>query len=355
MRMMDMARRMALLSLALLPPVSAAVYIALYAKDGLEVASAMMAVAGVICLANLFQVALLARENRTLAAKQEDTRRQALALARLMRDLNQRMSQVEIDPEHPVHPAASAPRRAAPAMPKEAPAQDRRIVSLPHRRLAGIEPATPADATAPFRRLGGGDDLGDRLEAVERTIARGVPHGVFVLLAGELPLSATPELIRRIEQLADEDPGFADTFLLGISQTAIRRGGAEEAAVLARLARAGIRFMLTAVGDFNLDAGALAACNISHVRIDAHHFAGSEEELAQLADRLGAGGIAVVAEHVDSPRMIPELIDCGIRLASGAAFEAVQDGSQMPWRAGPAKGRPLSARAEDSIRFRATG
>lgn len=370
MRISDLVRRMALVALAILPPSAAAFYIAVFAKDGGEVASALLGVAGMLTLANLIQIAFLMRANRRLAGRQDDTRRQALALARCMRDLNQRMALVETD--GPARSEGSAPtvqRRPAVAVqtPPRAPTpppptpvvadvpSEIRIVTLPHRRLAGIELTGGNDEASAFLRLTGSDETMDKLGLAHQRIVEGVPTGTFVLVTSERPLSASPDLITELEAAASH-PRFCTTFLLGISQKSIRRGGVDEAAVLARLARAGIRFMLTEVGDFTLDPDALAACNITHVRISSRMLIERDEDSLALIARLEAGGIVLIASGADHARMVPELIERGIPLGCGAALDAGHTETHaMPWRAGHSRAGALSARAEDSIRYRAAG
>lgn len=357
MRLMEIARRAMQLSLALLPPVCVAVYIALHAKDKDEIATVMLWVAGAVTLANLIQIMLLIRDNRRLASGQDDTRRQALALARCMKQFNQRLS----DMEHTgtdFHPAGHAAR--PPSAPQQASGSGgtlRRIVSLPHRRLAGVEPLALVDGASLFRRLAGADARDERLEAALDLIRGRSNATTFVLVGCELPLSASPALVAEIAHLAREEPGFSNSFMLGISQSAIRSGGAREAETLATLARSGIHFMLSVTTDAGLDARALAACNISHIRVDAGQFLGRMEALAQLAARLTDAGVAVVADHVDDARLVPELVASGIRLAAGEAFETGRDAAAMPWRATGAaeRGPSLRARSEDSIRYRAAG
>lgn len=231
---------------------------------------------------------------------------------------------------------------------------DLRIVSLPHRRLAGIELVDGSAEASAFRRLSGSDSTADKLALAQQRISEGVAPGTFVLVTSERPLSTSPDLITEIERAAAQ-PHFCATFLLGISQKSIRRGGVDEAAVLARLARAGIRFMLTEVGDFSLDPGALGACNITHVRVSSQMLIDRDADSLTLIERLDAGGIALIASGADLPRMVPELIERGIALACGAAFDPASTDAvaAMPWRAGHPRDRALSARAEDSIRFRA--
>lgn len=356
MRLMEIARRAMQLSLALLPPVCVAVYIALHAKDKDEIATVMLWVAGAVTLANLIQIMLLIRDNRRLASGQDDTRRQALALARCMKQFNQRLSDVE----HTGTEFHAGSQPAPPAGPQPQPRAGgtlRRIVSLPHRRLAGVEPLALVDGASLFRRLAGAETRDERLEAALDLIRGRNSATTFVLIGCDLPLSASPALVAEIAHLAREEPGFSSGFMLGISQSAIRSGGAREAETLATLARSGIHFMLSVTTDAGLDARALAACNISHIRVDAGQFLGRMEALTQLTARLADAGVAVVADHVDDARLVPELVACGIRLAAGEAFETGRDAAAMPWRAtGVAeRGPSLRARSEDSIRYRAAG
>ncbi|MCA0422717.1 MAG: hypothetical protein LCH61_05235 [Proteobacteria bacterium] len=359
MRLMDFARRSMQLSLALLPPVCVAVYIALHAKNQDEVAAVILWVAGAVTVANLVQVMLLIRDNRRLASGQDETRRQALALARCMKQFNQRLAEVEHGGGDVRQGGLAAPTASSPFTQGMAPlpSPQRRIVSLPHRRLAGVEPLALVDGASLFRRLAGSGDLDERLDVALDLIRSRTNATTFVLIGSDLPLSASPALVAEIASLAQEEPGFSAGFMLGISQNAIRSGGAREAEILATLARAGIRFMLSVSTETGLDARALAACNINHVRIDIRQFLNRMDDLRQLNARLADAGVAVVADHVDDPRHLPEIVNCGIRLAAGAAFETGRDAPAMPWRAAgaPERTAPLRARSEDSIRFRATG
>lgn len=382
MTMAGVFRKTALAALAVLPLSAAAVYIFVVARDTSEIASALLAAAGFLSLASFVQIGLLVRETRALSLRQEQTRQQALALARCMRDLNQRMSAVETGDtsghdEEPTPAPQPQPRvKATPiARPPVAPApvqgsepdssiEEQRILSLPHRHTAGIEMRQAQDGAAPFHAMAGIQPLGLLVEAaIARLGARRPPAFVLVNAAG--PLGAAPRQVQQLVDLASRDPDLRDGLLVGVSQRDIRQGGAGEANELARLARAGFKFALTDVSDLRIDAAALAACSISHVRIGARVLMAAGREGDALASRLAAGGIVLIADGVDSPRLVPELIDMGVALAQGPSLDdapaatpakpAAISAPAMPWRANSRTAPPLSATVDDSIRYRAAG
>ena len=379
MTMAGVLRKTALAALVVLPLSAAAVYIVVVARDTSEIASALLAAAGFLSIASFLQIGLLLRETRALSQRQEQTRQQALALARCMRDLNHRMSAVEtgeagereVDPAPtaPVQPPVAVVPQPRPRLPVRAEAkstEEIRILSLPHRQCAGLEIQVSEGGVSPFHAMAGIPLLSVLIDAALARLSAARPPS-FVLVNAGGALSDVPVEVQRLVELAGRVPALRTAFLLGVSQQQIRHGGMAEANELARLARAGLKFALTGITDLRIDAAALSACSISHVRIGARVLMAAGREGEALAARLAAGGITLIADGVDSPRLVPELIDMEVTLAQGDALEdapvatpapAPAPAPAMPWRADtrmPPSPPPLSASADDSIRYRAAG
>ena len=400
--------KLMLAALVILPVSGAAMFIAVVAKDALEVASALIAGAVALVLASLLQMGLMFRDMRAIGLRQLEARQHALALARCMKDLTARIVALESgearqdDPAPPPQapmmaandqplpramipaPARLGPATAPPVAPPPAlappppppPLGERRYLTLPQRRLAGTEIVTAPSVAADDPFYAGFQDLGsdgcmlEKIEAAARLIGEAVrPDGTFLLVTAVAGLSQLPASVDRMLALAADEPEFAARFLLGLSQHSLRTGGAGQVQALARLARAGLCFILTDVRDTRLDARALKACNITHVRFNARQLVdaalGAGSEIAKLTGKLAAGGITLVAEGIDEARLIPELIDLSVPLAEGPALSREPRGSvargqaptPQPVRPGPQDGTApaLFARPEDSVRYRAAG
>lgn len=398
--------KLMLATLVVLPISGAAVFIAVFAKDALEVASALIAGAVALVLASLLQMGLMFRDMRMIGLRQVEARQHALALARCMKDLTARIGALEngdarqdstvppvpapvqaANDQQLIRPAAPPPARLTPAPPLAVthvpalaapppppPLSERRYLTLPQRRLAGTEIITAPSVAADDPFLTGFQDLSsdgcmlEKIEAAARLIGEAVrPDGTFILVAAVAGLDHLPASVDRMLALAADEPEFAARFLLGLSQQSVRTGGAGQAQALARLARAGLCFILTDVRDTRLDARALKACNITHVRFNARQLIEAAlrtgSDLATLTGRLAAGGITLIAEGVDEARLIPELIDLSVPLAEGPALSRTARGSATPAPvtlpvrpALPDEAPPaLFARPEDSVRYRAAG
>lgn len=368
--------------LATLPIAGAAVFVAFFARDIQETASSVLAVATVLSLASLMVMGILISDIRRFGERQDHTRAQALALAGCMKALNQRMSELETAERM----AGPLPELAKPkeTRPKEtnqvfaaattsggAPAvslpyeisnpaevlQSREpvpIVTLPQRRLWGLEILDRSSAALPMLQLLGlpneDDRLIARIVAAVRLIADPQFTGVAVVVVNNR-LAGMPRAIAQLSALAVGQSDFCDRFLLGVPQRSIRQGGAPEAQTLAQLARHGLRFALVDITDFRIDAEALAACNISHVRMDGRRLieaandplTAGATDASQLARLLKAGGISLMCSGIDDERLTRELIDLGVELASGPDLQPVLRQSQVvvPWRAAPSERQKL--------------
>lgn len=355
MSLPEVLKRMSLAAFVILPLTAAAAFVALYARDAHEVGFSLLAVAGALSLASFLQIGLLIRETRRLGGAQSDMRQQTLALARCMRDLSQRLTALETNaPSQPTVEAQALPpeppSRAVeepPAAPQGSPLVERRLLTLPQRRLAGIEIAARPDAAMDrfarsYRAMAGDGCLSERIRAAADLIARPLqPESAFVLVSTDLPLAETPESVALLLQLAAEQPEVRQRMRIGISQRAVRMGGSGEAQALARLARAGLGFVLTEVTDIALDATALHACNIHFVRVDARHLLAlvdSQPAAGLIGGQLADGGVSLICDGVDDARLVPELIDLGVALIEGSAL------SRDPARA--ASVVPLQPRVE---------
>lgn len=369
MKLATVAKTFALGALVVLPISCGAVFVMHFAKDMAEVASALLGVAAVLSLASFLQIGLLIRETRQLAARQTDTRQQALALARCMKDLTHRVAALEpavfeAEPERPAAPppAARPQREPAPLV------AEQRMLTLPQRRPWGIDLIDPAvlDAGASFARgfrsLQRDGDLAGRIEQARQLRADLGESAGTIVVSATISLAETPEAIDRLVAIAASDPEEARGLVLGISQHSIRSGGTAQALCLARLARAGIRFMLTDVDDYRVDPAALAACGITHLRTDARRLIEAAQQpghpAASLGLRLQQGGVSFVADGVDDARLIPELIDLCVVVAEGTALDRPvarpANVVAMPGRSEAAP-PPLRADAADSVRYRAAG
>jgi hypothetical protein len=345
------------LALALLPGALAGLFILMSARNVEEMTFALLAASVALSLAGVAQVALLLRDADRLSRRDAETRRMALALTACMKSLAGRLGALEAttSPGEGLPPGFMAPAAnwAAPvAAPVPAPVPhllERRLLTLPQRRLAGVEIAA-GDA-------GGGDEVAlacrllsaegrliDKLRAARQRIetADGAP-GV-VLVGAERPLADMPLAVGHLAEMAALHPAVAAHLLLGIDQQAVRLGGVTEAAALARLARVGIRFMLTGVTDFRLDPEALAVCRFSHVSVEARRLlavAGEEGGAARrMAAQLAARGLTLLVTGVDAARQVPELIDLGVALVEGPALSREPPRPIRPVTAAPELSRP---------------
>ncbi len=382
-----LATKLMIAALVVVPVSGATVFIAVFARDTAEVASALAAGAGALFLASFFQIGLFFRDVRAIAAREAESRGHALTLARCLKDISRRIAaletaQVQPTPTEtlPALPAAGrrhseqavahalaecgpAPSPVVPVAPSE-----RRFVTLPQRRLAGIELLMVAagEAADDFARgfgvLAADSGLCEVIETAALMVETGTrPASALILVAAPANLTRLPAAMNRLAELAEGSELFRMRFRLGISHDSVRSGGMAQAAVLARLARAGISYMLTDAHRDGLDAEALRACNITHLRIDAPALLAGGDAVDRFRQRCGEAGLTIVADGVDDPRMIAELIELGIPLAGGAAF--TRDGKSkasivaMPHRPDDSMAEPpeLVVHAHDSVRYRAAG
>ncbi len=374
--------------LVTLPLAGAGVFVAYFARDINETASSVLAVATFLSVASLVVIGMLLRDIRRFGERQDHTRAQALALAGCMKALNHRMSELEAAerltapmpglaaPGEPGWKQATPVFAAAPVFgeahavfqspavlqPREVlqphqvlqPREHVPIITLPQRKLWGLEILDSRSAAPPKLQMFGLPSEDDRL--IERIhIAAGViadPQFEGVALAvANTRLAEMPRAMAQLSELAVGQGSFRDRFLLGVPQRSIRLGGAPEAQTLARLARQGLRFALVDITDFRIDPEALAACSISHVRIDGRRLieaandplTAGATDASQLARLLKAGGITLMCGGIDDEHLTRDLVELGVELAVGPGLQPLQRQSPVvvPWRAAPSERQKL--------------
>lgn len=270
-------------------------------------------------------------------------------------------------------PAASPPRRAAPApnvipapepfdldvAEPEAPAAARgtpalieralregRIdihlqptVSLPSRRTAHYEALArivERDGVTQAERFIETAARDGRVAAIDRRVfakasevalrlaAAGRGEAVFVNLAPET--LADDGAVKEMRTAAARHPELARSLVLELSQAAFARLGPAERATLSDLAELGFRLSMDRVENLRLDGRELAQQGVRFLKLPAERLLdpasaqGLPIHPADLAGLLGRHGVELVATHVEDERTVPELLDMEVAAAQGALF-----------------------------------
>ncbi|HRK25605.1 MAG TPA: hypothetical protein PLQ11_11690, partial [Beijerinckiaceae bacterium] len=218
--------------IAVLPIMAAGAVVIGTSRDLNEVAFAMLAVAGMLSLAGIGLLWTLRNAQGQLEARSTETRHLVLALTRSMRHLAQRVGGLEASTQAVARlpdwmpGAANIPAPAPPVL------IERRLLTVPQRRLAGIEivaewgePGNDA-ISAGYRQMGAEGDVIERIEAAVALAGRPLlPENAFILVSIDQPLAGMSLAIEAILALTVARPPVAARLVIGISQRALRLGG----------------------------------------------------------------------------------------------------------------------------------
>jgi cyclic-di-GMP phosphodiesterase, flagellum assembly factor TipF len=216
------------------------------------------------------------------------------------------------------------------------------VVSLPQRktkfyealarlRLDGDTLLVPAEFMPALEEAGLAPELDGKVAARAAAVARHlVNRGSDAFVTSNLSPAAvrTPGFLRAVSRIMEAYPDVLGRLAFEISQRCWRTLDAETAGALEHLRAKGAFFLLDRAIDLRLDPLTLADRGVRYVKLPAQMLVdpqpghGLDFDIADLAAVLSRAGINLVADRVETERLVPDLIDFEIPLAQGFVFGA---------------------------------
>jgi cyclic-di-GMP phosphodiesterase, flagellum assembly factor TipF len=214
------------------------------------------------------------------------------------------------------------------------------IVSLPQRKTKFYEALArlrldeetllvPAEFMPALEEAGLAPELDGKVAARAAAVARHlVNRGSDAFVTSNLSPAAvrTPGFLRALGRIMEAYPDVLGRLAFEISQRCWRTLDAETAGALEQLRAKGAFFLLDRAIDLRLDPLTLADRGVRYVKLPAQMIVdpqpghGLDFEIADLSAVLSRAGIKLVADRVESERVVPDLIDFEIPLAQGFVF-----------------------------------
>jgi cyclic-di-GMP phosphodiesterase, flagellum assembly factor TipF len=214
------------------------------------------------------------------------------------------------------------------------------IVSLPQRktkfyealarlRLDGETLLVPAEFMPALEEAGLAPELDGKVAARAAAVARHlVNRGSDAFVTSNLSPAAvkTPGFLRALGRIMEAYPDVLGRLAFEISQRCWRTLDAETAGALEQLRAKGAFFLLDRAIDLRLDPLTLADRGVRYVKLPAQMLVdpqpgyGLDFAVTDLSTVLARGGIKLVADRVESERIVPDLIEFDIPLAQGFVF-----------------------------------
>ena len=119
---------------------------------------------------------------------------------------------------------------------------------------------------------------------------------------------------------------LARNLIFEFGQAEVDAYGAEAWAQIERLAGLGFRFSMDRVTNLDLDFGELRRRRFSFVKVEADTLVSGYDKLrapieaSDLAEAMKRNGINLVAEKIESERIVPELLDFEVDFGQGFLF-----------------------------------
>ncbi len=213
------------------------------------------------------------------------------------------------------------------------------IVSLPQRRALYVELLSrirmpddrhlPADRYIDIARREGLVDACDNLlllRAIQlmRDTRDRLPNlGFFCNIAGST--LRDQDFMQEMLTFLDENADLARRLVLELEATDLLAEDAQVATAIDRLVDMGVRMSVDRIGDTAVDIERLIARRVSFVKMKAPLLLDlleteGEDEVSSLVGRLRKAGIEMVAERIESERVLVELLDFDIELGQGFLF-----------------------------------
>jgi cyclic-di-GMP phosphodiesterase, flagellum assembly factor TipF len=214
------------------------------------------------------------------------------------------------------------------------------VVSLPQRktkfyealarlRLDGDTLLVPAEFMPALEEAGLAPELDGKVAARAAAVARHlVNRGSDAFVTSNLSPAAvrTPGFLRALGRIMEAYPDVLGRLAFEISQRCWRTLDVETAGALEQLRAKGAFFLLDRAIDLRLDPLTLADRGVRYVKLPAQMIVdpqpghGLDFEISDLSAVLSRAGIKLVADRVESERVVPDLIDFEIPLAQGFVF-----------------------------------
>lgn len=216
------------------------------------------------------------------------------------------------------------------------------VVSLPQRktkfyealarlRLDGDTLLVPAEFMPTLEEAGLVPELDGKVAARAAAVARHlVNRGSDAFVTSNLSPAAmkTPGFLRALGRIMEAYPDVLGRIAFEISQRCWRTLDAETAGALEQLRAKGAFFLLDRAIDLRIDPLTLADRGVRYVKLPAQMLIdpgpgdGLDFAVVDLSAVLARAGIKLVADRVETERVVPDLIEFEIPLAQGFVFAA---------------------------------
>lgn len=214
------------------------------------------------------------------------------------------------------------------------------IVSLPQRKTKFYEALArlrldddillmPAEFMPTLEEAGLAPELDGKIAARAEAVARHlVNRGSEAFVTSNLSPAAmkTPGFLRALSRIMESYPDVLGRIAFEISQRSWRNLDAETAGALEQLRAKGAFFLLDRAMDLRIDPLTLADRGVRYVKLPAQMLIdpqpgnGLDYAVTDLSAVLARAGIKLIADKVETERIVPDLIDCEIPLAQGFVF-----------------------------------